>query len=169
MAQYATTDANGLVTGFYDDALHETIPAGALTLTDSQYQQWVANTAGLVWRNGELVPYTIPLTLAQQAAAALAAGCAIVSTGTPALNGTYACDDNAVSYFTAVQTRINAGLGLPLNAATIAWVDMAGTAHNLTAAQFTEIARAISDYVYELKMVAITNSGALPAQPVTIV
>ena len=113
-------------------------------------------------------PPAIAPTLAQQAAAALDVGCQIVSAGTPALDGTYACNLIAQQRLTSIQTRINAGLGLPLGSATIDWLDTGGTAHAFTAAQFTTLAAAIGDYAYELELLTLGQNTALPSQPKNI-
>lgn len=100
---------------------------------------------------------------------AVNAGCRIVSTGTPALSGTYGI---------APQDEINlAGLQGGI-AASAPWLggyrDQAGIKHTMTAAQFTEIATAILAYVAALdEAYATALSGApwtwtAPAQPVTI-
>jgi len=114
------------------------------------------------------LPPPLP-TLAQQAALMLAAGCRIVSTGSPALNGTYPCDDKAQNRLGLIQARINAGLGFPGGASTLGWLDVTGATHNFTAAQFTVFAAAISDYAYPLEMTALGIAGhATPPQPSTI-
>ena len=113
-------------------------------------------------------PPPAPPSLAQQAQSALSVGCQIVSTAAPALDGTYTCDMPAQARLTAIQTRINAGLGLPLGLSTIDWIDSAGAPHSFTAEQFTALAHALSDYVYQLDMLVFGQGAALPTQPVTI-
>jgi hypothetical protein len=49
--------------------------------------------------------------------------------------------DASSAPITAIQTHINAGLGLPLGLSTIELLDMAGTPHSFTAAEFTVFAR----------------------------
>lgn len=141
-----------------------------LAATFIEVPSGVTVAPGWAYGDGAFSPPPAPpaLTLAQQAQSAIAAGCQIVSTATPALDGTYACDTAAQARLTAIQTRINAGLGLPLDLDTIDWVDMAGEPHAFTAAEFTALARAVSDYVYQLDMLVLGQGSALPAQPVTL-
>ncbi len=105
-------------------------------------------------------------------AAKLAAGVQIVSTATPALNGTYAIDLVTQQEITGVVTSIAAGRGLPLGAPVIPWPDAQGTPHSFTAPDFVNFAAAVRDYVFGL----LQTRGALmagqpapwPAQPSTI-
>ena len=76
MAQFATVDAAGVLTGFFDDSVNQ-IPSGAVRLTPGQYAQWLEAQSGMIWANGGLaaapaaaVP-TVPL--ADQATAAFRA------------------------------------------------------------------------------------------------
>lgn len=128
---------------------------------------------GWLYRGGAFAPPPDPPpppppTPAEQGAAAFAAGCQIISAGTPALSGRYALDPASQAAVVAVQTRINAGLGLPLGATTIAWPDMGGTVHTLTAAQFTVLAAELSDYVYLVDQFAAGLAPSLPPQPYPI-
>jgi hypothetical protein len=92
----------------------------------------------------------------------------VTSTATPALNGTYAVDPNSRSNIIAVQTRINAGLGLPGGGTTFSYYDTSGAAHQFGTGDFTNFAKAVSDYVYELSLVASGASQTLPANTLTI-
>lgn len=107
-------------------------------------------------------------TLAQKAQAMLSAGCQIASTGTPALNGTYAVDSLSQMHVVAVETSIAAGKGLPGGASTVTWPDVTGAPHSFTATNFSNFAAALRDYVSALSAIAATDSGTLPAQPMTI-
>jgi hypothetical protein len=115
-----------------------------------------ATLTGGVWSSGGP-------TLAQQLAAALAAGCQIVSTGTPALNGTYAADAETLLNLVGVETSLTAGQGFPPGGATtIAWFDASGAPHTFTAAAFTNFADAMRDFCFAL------DNATLPTQPATI-
>lgn len=92
----------------------------------------------------------------------LAAGLAIVSTGTPALNGTYAIHEQAQQNIVAVVTGINAGQGLPGGGATFVYRDTLGGHGPFTADQFIALAKTVRDFVYAL------SGGAAPTQPVSI-
>ena len=107
-------------------------------------------------------------TLAQQAQAMLSAGCQIASTGTPALNATYAVDSLSQMHVVAVETSIAAGKGLPGGGGTVNWPDVTGALHAFTAANFSDFAAALRDFVFALSAIVASNSGTLPAQPVTI-
>ena len=87
---------------------------------------------------------------------------AIVSTGTPALSGTYGCAPSdqqnlaAESTFILVNGTFTAGASMP-------WLDASGTPHVFTStAQFQAFASAIASYVTQLKF------GNSPATPLTI-
>jgi hypothetical protein len=105
-------------------------------------------------------------SLAQQAAAAFAAGCAITSTGTPALDATYPLD-------LATQTRMvieaaalmqNGGTFLD-GSTSVEFPDVAGVLHTFTAAQFRAWNTAVGAYAGGLLKVMQTNTGTLPSAP----
>ncbi len=129
---------------------------------------WSAAETGGAWR---FTPPTAPPppTLAQQAQAALYAGVAITSTGTPTLNGTYGCDPGAQANLNAIQTYINTNDKFPGSAGTYSYVDMNDAPHTFpTTAAFTAFATAIADYVSDLLHVELGVLGALPANAKTI-
>jgi hypothetical protein len=97
--------------------------------------------------------------------AAIAAGLAVVSTATPALNGTYSVAPTAAANITAIMAGAAAGLGLPGSGTTFVYMDASGSPHTFTAAQFSTLAVAVRDYVYALDMFA---AGVAP-QPVAAV
>jgi hypothetical protein len=85
--KFATIDAQGAVTGFYDGSFD--VPQGAIEITDEMWADWVANQQTRRWENGALVtvaapvvtPLPIPPTprewlerLSQQKQSAIAAG-----------------------------------------------------------------------------------------------
>jgi hypothetical protein len=99
---------------------------------------------------------------AQQGAALLASGIRIVSTGTPALNGTYAIDDAAKAGIDGIYAGIKDGDGLPGGGSTFNYADLSGAMHAFDATSFPNFARAVRDYLY-----SISQGQPLP-QPVTI-
>ncbi|MEM5435228.1 hypothetical protein [Paraburkholderia diazotrophica] len=112
---------------------------------------------------------TVPTpTLAQKAQAALAVGLSIASTGTPALNGTYACDALSQSDIIAIETSLSAGKGFPGGATTFGYPDTAGVMHSFSAADFTNLAAAVRDFVYGCRAVISGASTTLPAATATI-
>jgi len=109
-----------------------------------------------------------PETSAQKAAALLASGLSVTSTGTPALNGTYAVDQLSQSDIIAIETSLNAGKGFPGGATSFGYPDMSGVAHGFNEANFTNFAAAVRDFVYACRAVISGVSPTLPASSVTI-
>ena len=74
MAKYATTDASGRLTGFYDDQISK-VPSGAVALSDADYATWLSGQGAMVWTAGALVAAPVVSvagpTLAAQAQAQL--------------------------------------------------------------------------------------------------
>jgi hypothetical protein len=142
-----------------------TIPAGAVQCTQEQYEncgQWTIS-------NGAIVAYTAPApSLAQQAQTALAAGLAVTSTATAALNGTYAVDATAQNHVMAEVTAIMLNGTFADGADTVAWLDISGASHTFTVAQFKTLASAISAYVANLTKCMLGQLAALPAATATI-
>lgn len=65
--KYATIDANGMTTGFYND--DQPLPQIAFPITDMQYNDWLANQSTRQWSNGNLTviaPVVTPLSPIQQ-------------------------------------------------------------------------------------------------------
>jgi hypothetical protein len=93
-------------------------------------------------------------------AAAQAAGAAVTSTSTPAINGTYGCMPQDEINMTALQTALNSG---------VAWIgylrDINGVAHSMTAAQFTSLVTAILGYMVALDAWLVAALGGSSAAP----
>lgn len=126
---------------------------------------------GSTWSGSAVLPPPAPSapTLAQQAGAALGAGLAITSTATPALNGTYACDDAAQGRMNRVQGFIAANGKFPGGVSALPWPDMVGAIHTFpTTTEFTAFASAVADYVFALDQVAMGTSTSLPTAAATI-
>lgn len=111
-------------------------------------------------------PSAVPL--AEQAKAAMVGGLAIVSTATPALNGTYAVDRLSQMDVIAIETSLSAGKGFPGGAATFNYPDASGAMHSFSEANFTDFAAAVRDFVYGCNAVIAGSSTTLPASTVTI-
>jgi hypothetical protein len=128
---------------------------------------WSAVQTAGVWTFA--APAEPILTLAQQAMAALSAGLAVTSTGTPALNGAYAVD-------AATQSRIQAELiAILLNGTfadgttSVAWPDVSGATHDFASVDgFKTFASAVSAYVAGLYKCINGTATALPAATATI-
>jgi len=99
--------------------------------------------------------------------AALAAGLAITSTATPALNAIYGVNAAAQANITAIVTGIAASLGLPGGGSTFVYLDASSAPHTFTQAQFVSFASAVRGYVYALDLYA-AGQGALPTPSATI-
>ena len=116
--------------------------------------------------------YTAPLTFGptpvavltpqQRAAALISAGIAIASTGTPALNGTYAIDLASKTNIDGIYTGIKNGDGVPGSGETFNYADKNGTFHQFNATSFPNFAKAVRDYLYAI------SQGATPDTPVQI-
>jgi len=145
---------------FHPDVVAQFVAVGSATVA-----------VGYLYSGGTFTapPAPPPPTLAQQAAAAIGKGLAITSTSTPALDGTYACDDatqakiNRVASFIALNGKFPAGL------TAMPWPDMSGTVHEFpTTAEFTAFAFAVANYVVELDAVIMGLATTLPAASATI-
>lgn len=114
----------------------------------------------------------IAVQQAQQAmqaslSAAMAGGCAIVSTGTPSLNGTYPTDPGTIANMTDEVLSIATDGTFIGGGASIAWPVVGGTV-TLTVAQFTAIRKAVSGWVAAWDQYASGASSTKPTLPVTI-
>ena len=114
------------------------------------------------------VAWQAALAAQANAAAALAAGCAIVSASTPTLNGTYAVDPQSRSNLQALLLGYLLRSAFPGGGSTFAYPDASGAPHVMTQPQMEEIGSALEDYVAALDAWATTPGAGAPAQPVTI-
>ncbi len=171
--KYATVTSAGVLTGFLDDSIN-TIPAAAVELTDAQHSEWVTQQSRLIWQNGALVAAPAPAVSAAQkiaanVAAAVAAGCQIVSTSTPAISGTYAIDPASTSQINAVATYIAINNRFPAGQSALSWPDVAGALHIFsTTAEFQAFASAIADWMTKISLYANGVATALPTGGETI-
>lgn len=103
---------------------------------------------------------------------AINAGCQVVSTGTPGLNGVYGIAPPNISDIQAQQVSILTRGTFTNGQTSRAWIDSAGGVHAFaTPAEFTDFAEAIGQYVDALAMaLATAQAGGTwnpPSQPVT--
>ena len=147
-----------------------------LEVTPAQWADRLTNPSGCAVSNGALVAYTPPVpapTLAQQAAAAIGAGLTITSTGTPALNGTYAVasgvpfgreDIGTEAQFVSTFSEFTNGT------TTLQWPLIDGKTFVTfpTTASFMAFAKAAAQFYAACKAVAATGAGSLPAASATI-
>jgi len=98
---------------------------------------------------------------------AIAAGCQIVSTGTPAISGTYPVADQSISDMTDEVLSITADGTFIGGGLTEIW-PVSGGSVTLTVAQFTAVRKAISAWIKGWKQYASGVATTPPASPVTI-
>ncbi len=100
----------------------------------------------------------VPAVLAQKRAA----GIAISSTGTPALNATYPLDLETLMEIAAIEASLARGDGLPLGLATVTFHDINNAPVTFTQAQFVSWAIKIRDYFAGLKQSARAMAAGQP-------
>ena len=177
MTQYAQFNpalSPAPVIGWYDTGAlnYPNLPPASdlFAVTPSQWDsrmigQWAVNNSALV----TYTPPTPPPTLAQQAAALIAGGITITSTGTPGLDGVYACDATAQSNLQAVQTYILTNGKFPGSSGTYPWLDTTGAAHVFpSVTEFEAFASRVADFVADCTLIMLTNSGTLPVASANI-
>jgi hypothetical protein len=89
----------------------------------------------------------------------LAAGIAVVSTGTPALNSTYALDQITLDQIRALATDAKAGLGFPGGESTFAYPDKDGVPRTFDATSMVDLYKALRDYVFGLNSTAAVKAA----------
>lgn len=101
----------------------------------------------------------------------IAAGCQVVSSGTPALSGVYAIDDQHRSDLQGLVLDALVTGAFPTGA-TFPYADLGGTTHPVTPAQLQALGAALAGYVVQAKAaLAASLAGGVwapPAQPVMI-
>lgn len=87
----------------------------------------------------------------------------IVSTGTPALNGTYAIDAGTLARLAEIVEGLQVTGAFPDGLSALPWPDASGAMHDFpTTASFIAFAEAVENYV------VASNLGQTPATPVTM-
>lgn len=109
-----------------------------------------------------------PPPLQQQAGMLLMSPVTVQCTSVPALNGQYPIDQTTQGQITGIASAIAAGLGLPGGGTTFNWPDATGVAHAWPATQFTELAKAVMNFVYAAAQVAQGHGTTLPSSTLTI-
>lgn len=185
MAQYAyynpAIPAPSPVIGWFDTGVlaYPNLPAPSdlLTMTPTEWEARLANPSGWAVSNGALVAYTPPppvLTLAQQAATALSAGLAIISSGTPSINGTYAVDPASQSKMGLMYNLIQraGGAAFPGGLTSLPWPVLVGGTGGVvmfnSVSEFLTVETILGDYVLALDLIVTTGAGSLPAASITI-
>lgn len=183
MTQYASYDPTipspSPVLGWYDTvAVSKTlpIPGPNLALIEVPSSDWPNNAArisGWAVSSGVLVAYTppvAPLSLAQQAVAAINAGLIISLSGSLSLSPTLFPIDPATQLkLNSTVNQLNASGGLFFNKATTGLMkDMMNPSgwHSFTAPQYLAVAEAIGSYVSTLSLIIDGNPNNLSVLPV---
>lgn len=99
------------------------------------------------------------------------AGLLVVSTSTPALNGTYATSGLAAQAMFAEATAILLAGTTPAFAdgtQSLNWPDQSGNSHTFTPAQFHELAVAVADFLVQCEQYANGLLTTAPAANATI-
>ncbi len=91
----------------------------------------------------------------------ISGGLTLTSTGTPALNGTYAVDTQAQHNISSIMSGIANGLGLPGGGSTFTYQDQSGVSHSFDATHFSALAKAVRDFVYncDITLATIVQGG----------
>ena len=137
---------------------------------DATYQAWLAtdNAPTRISSVAEL----LEVMQDQWAPQILAQGCALTSTGTPALNGTYALDKDSQSNISAIADGIANGKGLPGGGSTFNYPDVMGAQHAFDAAHFVAAAAAFETFIYDfdqaLETLVSGGTATMPVASVTI-
>ena len=99
-----------------------------------KYQAWLAAANTPLAASPVVNPFVVTLT----------------STGDSALNGTYAVGPDQQRNITAIYAGIKGGDGLPGGGSSFGYQDASGVQHTFSATQFSDFAKAVRDYIYEL-------------------
>ena len=167
--------ATGQIIQWHDtDAFgYPTDPAGTATLPVSA-AEWATQATPQHVAAGALAPglITPALTLAQQAAAALAAGVEIALSGSMTLTPTvFPTDPVTQAKLNAVSTVVLKTGAFPGGATEYPMKDAAGDWHTFTVGQYEAVATAIAAYVAPLDLIIDgnpLNATALPANSVSL-
>jgi hypothetical protein len=156
MSDYAYT-AGGTITRKADGAI---IPAD---LRNADYQTFLASKET---PDAYVAP---PPSVAQSLAAAIAAGCALQSTATPALDATYAIAGPLWNDLKDEAQYIQTFGAFSAGQTAIAWLlPKGGTVTFATTAQLLAVVRGLGDYLTALKLAAMQPNWTAPAQPSVI-
>ena len=160
-----------VITGYFPEPQNPAIypNQGTVMPTDARWSAYYATLPMPI--PSDIPAPTTPAapTLAQQAAALIAGGITITSTGTPALNGTYSTNAPAQENAVSVMSYINANAKFPGSAATMTWLDSSGNPHVFpSTTEFVAFFNAAMDFVMDCQMIVLTDEGALPEATATI-
>jgi hypothetical protein len=172
-AQYDPSQSPAQVSGWYDTVLFDypNLPplSNLLVVTSDQWTARLDNPSGWAVSAGLLVAYTPPVpppTPDQVLAEKLAAGIALTSTGTPALNATYALDDVSTGQIFQIGLYANQFAVFPSGGTTQPYPDIGGVPHSFGIAAFVAFLRAVAPLVSALQtQTAVLAHGGTPSWP----
>lgn len=117
----------------------------------------------------DVIAYFLARSAAPALAEKLAAGIAITSTATPALDATYALDPTTLDQIGSVARDAGAGLGLPGGLSSFAYPDATGAPHSFSATDIAHLYKAMRDLVFALnEQAAVAEAGGSPSWPAQI-
>jgi hypothetical protein len=167
--QYAFVDSNNICQNLiaYDPSL----PHGQVVPPTGQTLQEVNDWIQIGQNINASEPQPPSPTPAQQAAYAINAGIVLTSTGTPALNSTYATNAAAQQQLNAIMTYIIVNNAFPGGSTQLPWPDANMTLHTFPSViSFQAFATAIANFVSEVMIYANSNGviGSIPINTITI-
>ena len=157
MAEYRLTDDPNWVFRTDDRAMIPNDPANAAWKT---YLAWLAQ--------GNIAAPVSGPTLAQQYAAAINAGCAIVSAGMPTISATYPIDPASVSDMTAEAQFVSSFSEFSNGEATMIWATVGGSVTFPSTAAAMSVFKACAQYVTAWKQYSTGIVSEAPVAPVNI-
>lgn len=140
-----------------------------VAVTNATYVAWkLKNTASRIGSAGEL----LAVMLAQVQPIIFASGVAVTSTGTSAINATYAITPAAFQKLALITSLIGNAKGLPGGAGTFVYPDITNTNHTFTPTLILNLATALQTYVYAWEVALTTKVGggaaSFPTVPLVI-
>lgn len=161
---FITVDKNGYGIGG-GASTDGTVPPGFVICNMEQAQ----DPSSWQVQGNVISAYQRIFTLAEQAHAMLAVGLRIISSSYPALSGIYAVNPAALINIQAVTSYILVNAKFPGSSGTYPWLDSIGHPHLFPdVAEFQYFATAVADFVADLTLIYLTNSGTLPSSTTTI-
>jgi hypothetical protein len=162
--------------GFFHEGIQspDLIPKGAVEITAAQHKELLS--ADTIAVNPDGTPRAVKISLddlppPHKAMVALAQGLQITSESCPAVNGTYACNDQAVTNVlnAAMHLKVYGVFPGARGILELQWPDKAGVPHQFAdQALFLAFSAAVSNYNALLKQVINKTSTTLPPNSVGI-
>lgn len=157
---------------FYHDNVHkpDQIPPDAVEVSEDLHRELLA--AHSIEAGPDGTPKAVPfaMTIRQQGLHALSQGIEITSTSYPAIDGTYACNDEAVANLLSASLHVKIFEVFPGDDPhTLDWPDKSGTTHLFTdQATFLMFSANVSNYHTSLKKVVNHRTDTLPPSSIKL-